>query len=113
MIAAQSDPRVMRDQLDWSLTTLFHGELQAQPVVFVVEDAHWADLASLRLLDSVWSGLHDLALAIVVAARPSLSDRVPQLWKTHGAVELRLTELSRRAAEGRPARGHGARRGAA
>lgn len=99
LISAQSDPRVMRDQLERSMLAVMHGEATRCPMVVVIEDAHWADNASLRLFDSLWSSLRELPIAVVVAARPALRDRVADLWKAHGAIELQLAEISRRAAE--------------
>jgi serine/threonine protein kinase/tetratricopeptide (TPR) repeat protein len=99
LLAAQSDPRVMRDQLERSLLAVMRGAAAQTALIVVIEDGQWADTASLRLLDSLWSSMRDQRIAVIVAARPALRERAPDLWKGHGSIELQLSELSRRAAE--------------
>src|SRR4051794_4293071 len=41
-----------------------------QPLVLVVDDAHWADAPSLRFLDGLARRVEDLPLLLVIAARP-------------------------------------------
>ncbi len=48
------------------------------PFILVLEDLHWADAASLELIDHLLaSGRRDLPLLLLVLARPSLDHRFP------------------------------------
>jgi DNA-binding CsgD family transcriptional regulator len=69
-----------------------------QPLVLVLDDAHWADAASLRLLEFVAPRLHELPLLVVVTyrdfeiyARPELREALDALYRqpAHVAIELR------------------------
>ncbi|MEV5437621.1 AAA family ATPase [Streptomyces sp. NPDC052682] len=61
------DPTGVRDGLDWVMTRL---ALQKEPVVLLLDDAHWADPESLSWLASFGPRAADLPLLIVVAYRP-------------------------------------------
>ncbi|MBV9249638.1 MAG: AAA family ATPase, partial [Acetobacteraceae bacterium] len=64
-----------------------------QPVLAVLEDAHWADPTTLELLDLLAARMDDLALLLVVTHRPEF--RAPWAGQAH-VMELRLSRLSRR-----------------
>jgi DNA-binding CsgD family transcriptional regulator len=55
------------DALYWLLSNL----CESAPVLLAVDDAHWADPASLRFLEFLLPRLEELALLVVVAARPA------------------------------------------
>ena len=64
---AAPDPQGLRDGLDWVLT---HLVVQHEPVVLVLDDAHWADPQSLNWLAAFAPRADELALLVVVAYRP-------------------------------------------
>jgi adenylate cyclase len=73
-----------------------------QPVVLVLEDLHWGDEMSLRLLAFVARRLREWPLLVVGTAREEELDRAPTFRNTLDAmardahlVELRLAPLSR------------------
>ena len=73
--APARDPGETADTGDWSFAVL-HGlywlcaNLSAgQPVCLVVDDAHWADVPSLRFLAFLLPRLEELPVALVVASR--------------------------------------------
>src|SRR6185436_14473920 len=85
---------------------LFHGLhwltanlAERAPLVLAVDDAHWADLPSLRFLHYLLQRLDELPVALVVAARPERERRPGRLARHHGAA----------AGPAQPARGLGAR----
>jgi hypothetical protein len=47
---------------------------EREPVAIVIDDAHWSDVASLRLIDVLTRRIEDLALLIVVTHRPAPAD---------------------------------------
>ena len=42
-----------------------------QPLLVVVDDAHWADAPSLRFLDALARRVEDLPVLLAIAARPA------------------------------------------
>src|SRR4051794_33444035 len=67
------------------------------PLVLAVDDAHWADVSSLRALDYIARRISDLPAALVVAVRPD-EPGTPEhvlgpLLSTPGAVRARLRPL--------------------
>jgi class 3 adenylate cyclase/tetratricopeptide (TPR) repeat protein len=63
-----------------------------QPVLLIVEDAHWIDATTLELLTSVIDHIGSARLLAVVTARPDFSS--PWLARPH-AASLTLSRLSR------------------
>ncbi|MCP4308901.1 MAG: hypothetical protein GY788_29325, partial [bacterium] len=43
---------------------------QAQPVLFLFEDAHWSDPTTLELLDIVVDRIQDATVLVVTTSRP-------------------------------------------
>ncbi|HHH31236.1 MAG TPA: hypothetical protein ENK57_23205, partial [Polyangiaceae bacterium] len=68
--AAREDPRLMADGIRVACGSLFTGLCESDLVLLMIEDAQWADSASLALVDSLMEQLSDLPLAVVVTARP-------------------------------------------
>ncbi len=84
---------------------LFHGLhwltanlAERAPLVLAVDDAHWADLPSLRFLHYLLQRLDELPVALVVAARPERERRqgrlVQRLAGSPVTTALRLDPLS-------------------
>ncbi|MBV9950669.1 MAG: AAA family ATPase [Acidimicrobiia bacterium] len=65
-IGASADRLQVYDAVGRLLTSAAADE----PLVVVLEDIHWADADSLRLLDYLATELHDAAVAVVVTVRP-------------------------------------------
>ena len=78
--------------LYWTLANL----AQAGPLALVVDDAHWADEASLETLAYVARRLADLSLLLVVATRPDAQAAwpAPLVGLHRSATELTLAPLS-------------------
>ena len=95
--AARRDARLMGD----SLRTAFEEWLASftRPVVLVLEDLHWGDVPSVRVIDSVLRNLSARAIFVLALARPEVSELFPNLWSERGIVSIALSPLSKRAAE--------------
>jgi DNA-binding CsgD family transcriptional regulator len=69
------------------------------PLVLAVDDAHWADVSSLRALDYIARRIADLPAALVVTLRPDEPDApahvLAPLLAAPGAVHERLRPLGR------------------
>ena len=64
--AVPAEPEAVLHGLFWLVSNL----AEREPLMLVVDDAHWADGASLRLLAYLARRIAGLALLLVVAARP-------------------------------------------
>ncbi|WP_437996897.1 hypothetical protein WMF26_39120 [Sorangium sp. So ce185] len=69
------------------------------PLLWVLEDLHWGDPASVKLCDVALRELEDEPFGVLAFARPELHDIFPRLWAERNAQEVRLGPLSKRAAE--------------
>ena len=96
--AARRSPELMRSQIVEAATAFVAAELERQPLLLVVEDVHWADVASVRLLGGVLKRLEDRPLMIFALARPSVDEVHPRLWEEQRASRFVLEPLLRRAA---------------
>jgi eukaryotic-like serine/threonine-protein kinase len=97
--AARRSPDLMRSQILEAVTALVATELARQPILLVVEDIHWADVASVRLLGGVLKRLENEPLMILALARPSVDEIHPRLWDDQRAARFVLEPLLRKAAE--------------
>ena len=67
-------------------------------MVLVIEDLHWGDVPSVRVLDSALRNLASRPLFVLALARPEVSELFPSLWSERGLVSIALSPLSKRAA---------------
>lgn len=58
---------------------IFARESRIHPLVCVIEDAHWADGATLELLQFLWRNLYGVAALFIVTLRPDEAQRHPRL----------------------------------
>ncbi|MCC6526810.1 MAG: AAA family ATPase [Polyangiaceae bacterium] len=88
--AARGDPQAMADRIRLACADLFAG-FAAQGLVLVsLEDAQWADTASLALLAWLADRLRELPLVVVATARPTFFVE-RDAWP--GARRIELAEL--------------------
>ncbi|MEO8704370.1 MAG: protein kinase [Kofleriaceae bacterium] len=97
--AARADPLLMADQVRRAFEQLLALETSAQPVVIVLEDLHWGDLPTVRLIDAALRALPDRPWLVVAIARPEVHELFPRLWSERGVQELRLGELTAKTSE--------------
>ncbi|HEX2569521.1 MAG TPA: protein kinase [Polyangia bacterium] len=97
--AARQDPRLMSDQVTDAFLTWLGAECAQQPVILILEDLHWGDAATVRLVDTALRELGELPFFVLGLGRPEVHRLFPQLWAGRELQELRLGELGRRASE--------------
>ncbi|MEO5726405.1 MAG: protein kinase [Byssovorax sp.] len=97
--SALANPVIMGEQVRYALEDFVVAECAAGPVLLALEDLHWGDLPSVKLIDGVLNRLRDRPFLMVAVGRPEIDDLFPQLWAERGVQEIRLAGLPRRAAE--------------
>jgi serine/threonine protein kinase/tetratricopeptide (TPR) repeat protein len=95
--SARTDAQVMSDQIRSAFEDFLAAE--TQPIVLVIEDLHWGDLPSVKLVDAALRALENRPLMVLALARPEVHDLFPRLWSERRLLEVRLGPLTRRAAE--------------
>jgi len=85
----RSNPEVLRNRIRWAFGRLFRGWLEEHPTVFLGEDLHWVDAASLDALVELQSTLTGPFLFVGVA-RPEFDERFPDFR----ALRVALPPLS-------------------
>ncbi|MDC3961861.1 serine/threonine-protein kinase [Polyangium jinanense] len=97
--AARLDARLMADQIQSSFRQFMAAACGAHPVLLVLEDLHWGDLPSVKLVDAALRDLAGKPLVVAAFGRPDVHDVFPKVWAERGLSEIRLGELTPRAAE--------------
>ncbi|MDC3958980.1 protein kinase domain-containing protein [Polyangium jinanense] len=96
---ARREARIMGEQIRDAWETFLAAACGAQPLLLVLEDLHWGDLASVKLVDAALRELKGRPLLVAAFGRPEVHERFPRVWAERGLSELRLGELTPRAAE--------------
>jgi predicted ATPase len=86
-------PQLRRERTLGALLRRAKALANEQPVLGVLEDAHWADPTTLELLDLLAARLDSMSLLLVVTFRPEF--HAPWAGQAH-VTELRLSRLGRR-----------------
>jgi tetratricopeptide (TPR) repeat protein len=97
--AARRDPILLGDQIRRAWEDWLAAECAARPILLLVEDLHWGDVPSVRLIDAALRHLADRPLAVLALARPEVHELFPDLWTDRALHQMRLGELGRRASE--------------
>jgi len=96
--AARGSAQAMHDQIRLTFEVLVRGWCLRGPVILALEDVHWADDASLDLIDGLLRKLVGEPLVVVALARPEVQERFPDLWGKRDLTVIRLPPLPDRAA---------------
>lgn len=99
LAAARQDGRLMGEQISRAFAAWARFECASRPLVIVLEDLHWSDLPTVKLLNELLRDLADEPLLVVALARPEVRDTFPDLWQERSIQEIRLGELGKNAAE--------------
>ena len=97
--AAQRDARVMADQLRWAWADWLRAHLASGPVLIVLDDLHWGDLTTARLIEESLREFSGEPLMVVGLARPEIDEALPEVEATGLFERRRVRPLSRRARE--------------
>ena len=72
-------------------------EASAQPLILVLEDLQWGDLATVRAVDALLRNLHGLPLFVLGTARPEALQIFPGLWEKRNPEIIRAGALTPKA----------------
>jgi tetratricopeptide (TPR) repeat protein len=97
--AARADAALMGDQLFRAVEDLVSAQTRDGALALILDDLHWADRASVDLVDRLARHLSDAPLFILALARPDVTQRFPALWAERGLEMLQLGDLTKRGAE--------------
>jgi tetratricopeptide (TPR) repeat protein len=93
--AARQDPSIMGPQVQRAWLELLRSETSTRAILFVLDDLHWGDQSTVKLIDtalgdSVLKGRPWMVLAL---ARPEVDTLFPTLWRNHRLNRLPLGRL--------------------
>lgn len=97
--AARRDPILMGDQVRRAWEEFLAAECREQPLVLVIEDLHWSDPPSVKLIGAALSALREQPFLVIALARPEVQEAFPRLWEGCEVDEFRLGALGARAAD--------------
>jgi tetratricopeptide (TPR) repeat protein len=98
LAAARLEPRLLSQQVTRAMADFLRAELSQGPVLLVLEDLHWGDVPTVRLVNEVLSTLSDSPLMVLALARPEVKELFPGLW-SRWLQEMPIRGLSRIASE--------------
>ncbi len=90
---ARRDPSVMADSIRRAWEEWLSAEAAALPVLLVLEDLHWGDASSVKLVERAL--LQEQPCFVLGLARPDAREKFPGLFSGHGLLHLDLPMLSR------------------
>ena len=96
---ARQNPRLMNESISDAFVEFLRAEAALHPVLLILEDLHWGDRQTIRVIDAALSALSDQPLMVLGLARPEIHDIFPKIWSTQRVQEVRLAGLSKRACE--------------
>jgi serine/threonine protein kinase/tetratricopeptide (TPR) repeat protein len=94
--AARGNPQTLSTQVGRALVAFLKAECAHQPVLLLLEDLHWGDLLSLKLMDEALRELAEQPFMVLALARPEVEQLLPGPW-TQRLQEVPLRGLSRKA----------------
>jgi hypothetical protein len=97
--AARQNPSIMADQIQTAYVDLSRAVTKQHPVLLVLEDLHWGDGPSVKLVDAALRELSDKPFIVVAFARLEVHEVFPRLWVGRRAHSISLGGLARRGAE--------------
>ncbi|AUX22663.1 protein kinase [Sorangium cellulosum] len=95
--AARQTPTGISDGVRAAWEDWLAAEGAAHPVLLALEDLHWGDAATVRLLDATLRNLREAPLMLLALARPDVHRQFPNLWAEREVQTIKLGPLQRRA----------------
>src|SRR5262249_26376780 len=99
LASARRDALLFAGEVKRAWIDFLAAECAAHPVVLVLEDLHWADLSTVKLIEAALEALADRPLLVLGFGRPEVHDLFPSLWARCDVQTLRLSPLPRWASE--------------
>lgn len=99
LAVARTDAMLMGDQMCRAFEDWIYAECERRPVMLLLDDLHFGDLPTVRLIDAALRHARELPLCVLALARPEIARLFPALWEERGVQEVRIGELGRRAIE--------------
>lgn len=90
---ASINPANLKDELFWAWRRFLGAWSANKPLVFVVEDVHWADPVVLDLLQSVARGLEGAAIQFLCLSRPELLEEQVDWTSAPNSTVVRMEPL--------------------
>jgi tetratricopeptide (TPR) repeat protein len=97
--AARESKELMQDRITRAWVAFASAELARRPLVVVLEDLHWIDVASVKLASALLAAQRDAPLVVAAFGRPEAQATFPALWAEQGVQTIRLGPLAARASE--------------
>src|SRR5262249_45057728 len=97
--AARQDAILMGDAQRAAWEEWIAAECAAAPVLLVLEDLHWGDVPTIKLIDGALRNLKASPQMVLALARPEVKTEFEGLWAGRGVHEIRLDGLTRKASE--------------
>jgi tetratricopeptide (TPR) repeat protein len=97
--AARADLSIMADAIREAWIDWLRARTARGPVMLLLEDLHWADAASVRLVEDAFASLTERPLFVLATARPDARPPFGPRFREGGLVEITLAPLSPRASE--------------
>ena len=88
------NPANLKDELFWAWRRFLSDWASIQPLVFVVEDVHWADQVVLDLVSSVSQSLDGAPIQFLCLSRPELMEDRPDWADAPNAMVIRIAPLN-------------------
>ncbi|WP_394830478.1 protein kinase [Pendulispora rubella] len=85
------------DQVSVAFTAFVRAESGAHPVLIVLEDLHWGDGLTVRLVDDMLRDCSNRPIMVMALARPDVETLYPKLWAERKREDLRLGGLTKKA----------------
>jgi eukaryotic-like serine/threonine-protein kinase len=97
--AARQNATMMAESIRDAWLDFVDAHTQNIPIVCVLEDLHWGDRASIKLIDAVLAAPGERRFVVLALARSEVHELFPKLWADRELLEVRLGELGRKPAE--------------
>jgi len=97
--AARHDPVLMRDRIRYAFEDLVDSVTEKHPLVLMLEDLHWGDMPSIKLLELIHHRLRLRPFFVLAFGRPELLEQFPNLFSEWAPSTIRLAGLSQRACQ--------------
>ncbi|MDY7229018.1 protein kinase [Hyalangium sp. s54d21] len=94
--AAREDPQLMSALVTRALVVWLRAECAQGAVLWMLEDLHWSDGPSIKLMEEVLREFSEQPLMVLALARPEVKKLFPELWG-RSAQEVSLRGLSQKA----------------